>query len=280
LQDIAAENAKSTEVLRITFLFLSGQTFPGFIFHSMRIKITGCVLIAVVFTFADLHNVVQDYFEWGEYPALISTLAPVVDSLSTETDSSLISKYHCYLGVAFFSTDKISDARIHFLKALQFDSSIVLPTEYVSNEITALFKVIKSEFEKQQRLNFMQDSLALIHKEEKLLFDKKNIIHELENERRRFLAASFSSSALMAVFLGLSIFQYDKNRSVYSKFKYAAGIGDQIQYSTLRNEIKHSNALILTFDISSGVTFCSGLAAALKACQIRRRLSGIEKHNE
>lgn len=243
----------------------------------MFIKITSCVLTIIAFTFADLHRAVQDYFEWGEYPALIDTLAPVIDSLSTETDSSLISKYHCYLGVAFFSTEKISDARAHFFKALQFDSSVVLPTEYVSNEITALFKVIKSEFEKQQRLNFMEDSLAIVHNREKLLINKKKIIGELEIKHHRFLAVSISSSATMAVFLGLSIFQYDNNRPIYNNFKNAAGIGDQIQYTKLRKELKRSNALILTFDIASGVTFCSGLVTALKARQIRKKLSGIEK---
>lgn len=246
----------------------------------MLSKIAGCVLIVIVSIFADLHNVVRDYFEWGEYPALIDTLSPIIDSLSKKADSSLISKYHGYLGVAFFSTERIGDARTHFFKALQFDSSIVLPSEYVSNEIAALFKVIKSEFEKQQRLTFMEDSLAVIHNKEVELSNKNRIAGELRNKHKRFLISSISSSAASAVFLGLSIFHYDKNSSVYTKFKYAADIGDQIQYTTFRNEIKRSNALILTFDITSGVTFCSGLVTALKSRRIRKQLSGLEKQYE
>ncbi|HEX2959708.1 MAG TPA: hypothetical protein VHO70_22925 [Chitinispirillaceae bacterium] len=246
----------------------------------MPIKITGCILVAVVSIFADLQNVVRDHFEWGEYSALIDTLAPIIDSLSTVTDSSRISTYHCYLGVAFFSTEKIGDARAHFLQALQFDSSIVLPSEYVSKEISALFKVIKSEFEKQQRLKFMEDSLTFVHDEEKKLLHTKKILHELENKHHRFLAASISTSTVAAVFLGFSIFQYDKSKTVCSKFKYAAKIGDQVQYSTLRNELKHSNSLILTFDIASGVTFCSGLLTAVKARQTRKQLFGIELQHE
>jgi hypothetical protein len=225
--------------------------------------------------FADFHDAVRDYFEWGEYSALIDTLAPSIDSISQSTDSSMVALFHSYLGVAYFSTEKIGDARTHFLKALLFDSTIALQSEYVSKEILALFKVIKSEFEKQLRLKFMEDSLAIVHDKEILLFNKKKIISELENKHRCFLATSISSSAAMAVFLGLSLFQYDRNKPVYSKFKDAAGNGDQIQYAILRKEIKRSNALILTFNIISGVSFCSGVATALKSHQIKKQLSGM-----
>lgn len=242
----------------------------------MRIKTVGCILIIAVSIFSDLQNVVRDQFEWGEYSALIDTLAPVIDSLSRNTDSSLVSKYHCYLGVAYFSTERIGDARAHFLKALQFDSSITLPPEYVSNEISALFKVIKSEFEKQQRLIFVEDSLSVVHEKEMKLINKNKITSELRKKHQRCLTVSVSSSTAAAILIGLSIFQYDKNKLVYSRYKYAAGTGDLIQYTTLRNEIRHSNALILTLDITSGVTFCCSLVTAIKSRQLRKQLSGLE----
>ncbi len=243
----------------------------------MRIKISVCFFLTFLSTFADLHNAVRDYFEWGEYPALIDTLAPIIDSLSKGTDSSLISKYYSYLGVAYFSTERIGDARFHFLKALQFDSSIALPSEYISMETAALFRVIKSEFEKQQRLKFVEDSLSVVHETEMKLFNKNKILGDLRNKHQRFLAGSISSSSAAAILLGLSIVQYERNKPVYNQFKDAAGIGDQIRYTSLRNEIRHSNALILTFDISSGVAFCSGITTALKSRQARKQLARIEK---
>lgn len=243
-------------------------------------KIAGSVIVIIVSIFADLHEEVRDYFEWGEYPALINTLSPIIDSLSKNSDSSHISKYHMYLGVALFSTEKTGDARTHFFKALQFDSSIALPSEYVSNEITALFKVIKSEFEKQLRLNFMEDSLAVIHRREAELFNKNRITGEFRKKHKRFVVSSISSTTVSAVLLGLSIVQYDKGRSIYRNFKHAAYIGDQTQYNTLRSQIKYSNNLILTLDITSGVTFCTGFVTALKAHQARNQLYRIESHNE
>lgn len=242
----------------------------------MFCKISFYFLIASFSIFADLHKMVGEYFEWGEYSTLIDSLAPCIDSLSEVTDSSEIARYHSYLGVAYFSIEKISDARSHFLKALLFDSSISLPAEYVSNEISTLFRVIKSEFEKQKRLKFIEDSLVSVHNHEIEITNKNVLATEIGKKRQHFIIASVSSSVVGAVFLGLGIFQHVAAQPMYSEFKDAAELGDQFRYNKLHNELNRSNYLILTFEITSGITFCGGIVTAIKAHHIKKELSGLK----
>jgi uncharacterized glyoxalase superfamily protein PhnB len=242
----------------------------------MFYKFLICILTTYFTISADLAEIVREYFEWGEYSSLIDTLAPRIDSLSKLSDSSVTAYFYSCLGVAYFSTENINDARVHFSKALQFDSSISIPPKFVSNEITALFRAIKSEFGKQNRLKFIEDSLVMVHNYEKEITNKKILAAELKKKHQRILISSIVSSAASAAFFGLSIFQYDESGSVYNDFRRAAESGDQFQYDKLKGRLTRINRIVVTYDVVSGVTFCYGIAAAIKAHHKKKELSGLK----
>jgi tetratricopeptide (TPR) repeat protein len=216
---------------------------------------------------------IQEHFEWGEYGTLIDLLEPSLDSLSKVSDSIIISEYHSYLGVAYFSIEKIGDARNHFFKAITYNPNISLPPDYVTPEIMDLFTVVKSDFENQKRSLFIQDSLLIMQQHEYERNIKKAALITIENKKRNSVILSVSTSALGAALIGAGVYQYYSTKSQYLEFKQAAADGDKVRYDRLRPDIHSANALLLTFDIASGAAFITSFFSLVKTLRLNKQLS-------
>ena len=215
---------------------------------------------------------IREHFEWGEYDHLIDHLEPFLDSIPDSVDSSTIATYHCYLGVAYFSKEKIGEARKQFITALNYDQAVMLPMNYVTIEMTNLFTATKADIDSQKKLAYYQDSLFIANQQ---VFEsnlKSVHIEDLQRKKRNNTILSGSFSLFGAAFLGIVAYQYYATKVPYQDFKNAALNGDKVQYEHFQPIIKRANTIMITCDIAAGASIVTGLYFAFKTTIVHKQI--------
>lgn len=205
----------------------------------------------------------RNFFEWGEYPALIEQLEPLVKVIPAQADSHTVAIYFSYLGVAYYGVGRIDDSQNAFLKAFSFDTNVKLDSNYITHEIRQLFSTANNQFTSHQEQVHHTDSLLLIKQK---AFE--NSINEVQREAKKrrsrssiTLAVSFFS--VSAIFGGLMAYEYFATKDSYNEFQIAAKEGDKVNYDKNRKIVNRANNLIATCGIAAGTSITCGIIFSL-----------------
>jgi tetratricopeptide (TPR) repeat protein len=206
----------------------------------------------------------RDYFEWGNYQALIDTLEPALASAPMAPDSNQSALCHCYLGVAYFAKGRIGDAQKYFSKALALDSAIQPDRNYISEEIASLFNSTRSDYFEKKKQSRINDSLMTLQK--KALEDNVKIIelNQLHAKKLKKTVWLISLQATGMILAGISGYEYYATKKDYQNFKNAAQNGDKLTYDRLQGQIRKANGVIFGCSVTAGISEVAGLFLMFK----------------
>ena len=83
----------------------------------------------------------KDYYNEGEYPAVISILGGILNDL----EGSSVSEAYTYLAISYVAVGDRTAAKEHFRKALRFGSKLILDPAVESKEAISIFDETKRE---------------------------------------------------------------------------------------------------------------------------------------
>ncbi|MBN1306794.1 MAG: hypothetical protein JXA18_02675 [Chitinispirillaceae bacterium] len=211
----------------------------------------------------------QNHFEWGEYRQLIDSLEPRIVATPCMIDSARCAKYHCYLGVAYFGTGRVGDARKQFLSALSFDPAVTPDSNYISDEIKELFFAARSDFiETQTRIRTRDSLLAAKQRAFNANLDAIKR-EELRKNRRTGSLMALSFITLGAAFTAIAGYEYYAARDPYDDFKAAAETGDRLSYDRLRPTIQRANSIITGCAVAAGLSETAGIVFTIRSMRMR-----------
>jgi hypothetical protein len=226
-----------------------------------------CCCISAVFAFSP--EKVQNHFEWGEYDQLISILEPYLLTGADTLEPALRAKYHCYLGVAYFGTGRIGDARKQFFSALSIDPSVRPDRRYISGEMHSLFLSVLSDYSETKKREHEEDSLRTARQK---AFDANLQAIKQEEVRKTRRGSTFLAIAMIsagAAFAGIAAYEYYTTKPNYQDFKNAAAQGDRRTYDRLRPSIQRANGIIFGCALAAGISEASGIIFTIRAIRSR-----------
>lgn len=235
-----------------------------------RSMVFAVVLVLYSTGFAVSSEELRTSFEWGEYQRLIDVLEPFFATAHPELDSTEYARYHCYLGVAYFGTGRVGDARREFLSALSFDREVRPGKIYISEEIDNLFTATHAEYiesEKRLRLN---DSLRVVQQqafEANLTALKKQ---ELKKSRRTGALLAVSCFVAGTALAAVAGYRYYATKEPYIDFQNAALQGDKSTYDRLRPTIRRANGIIVSCAIAAALSETGGIVFTLRTRRMHR----------
>lgn len=214
---------------------------------------------------------VRNHFEWGEYDSLIAELTPLLAAAPGIADSPEVCRYRLYLGVAYFASGNIPEARRQFEKGVSCDSSAILDRRYASEEIFDFFTLIRTDYRRKMA---ERDSLARLDEEKAVAARKALEQAKTTHQRRRSGAVSavfWGSAALLASGGAIA---YLATRDRYDDFLLAAREGDRRAYEQRRSELQVANVVVAAAAAGSVACGGVGLTVTVRMHSLRGQRSG------
>ncbi|MBD3345095.1 MAG: hypothetical protein GF401_08550 [Chitinivibrionales bacterium] len=242
-----------------------------------------CVSFFVVCVFANAFSlkeeVIRKHFEWGEYDSLVVKLQPYFSSLAEIQDSAQIAEYHLYYAVAEYAKGKISESRVHFIKAYALNPEIECEKKYVNEEILDLFAATIDEYKRQITLKAKQDSL-LLEKEERLEQSKTKLeIIELKKQKRNKIIGAAIGYTLACAAAVFAVSEYNKAERYYDIFETARTAGDKAVYDEYKFKTKKTDALTIAASMASAVAAGMGAAFTFTAQKERKTIRDLQSQS-
>ena len=222
------------------------------------------------------------WFEWGEYDQIIEMVSLYLSDSAESLDTSVTSKLHLYLGVAYYAKGEVGKARSEFLSSLQLNPSVTIDKNYISSEIMNLFLSAVEEYERREKEK--EERILLLSKTEDEKNRKQSVIDSLDNKvktgkKRRVLISALATSVMSIGFAGVSVYEYYAGEEEYDKFRDAAQRGDLQEYNLHEDEVEKYNTLTVLAATASGVcAVASTLFYIIAYKQRSRQANTASKH--
>jgi hypothetical protein len=238
---------------------IARRSFSHFVYALAFAAAVLCILAAGVRadTRKFLH-LVKQWSEWGEYDKVIEAVPEYFDTASAKPDNISKAELHKLLGVAFFATGKVDDARVEFILAYEHNNNIKIDKNYVSEEIYMLFMSTIDSQKRRKSERAARDSLESLKKDSR----KKEQKSRHASKRRASVIVAATSAAFACLFAGAAAYEFAITSEEYDHFKRSAESGDLSTYESKKKNVEQGDRLTIgaaagagTFAVVSTVFF-------------------------
>jgi len=215
---------------------------------------------------------IRKHFEWGEYADLITKTEPLSLSFTAREDAVLC----VYLGVAYFASGRVEDARVSFIRAYDLDDGAAIDSYYVSSEIIEFFHATLNQEKERREAQAENDSLIRVRVMEQKLSQARLALQEnLAAQRRMYVGIGTLSLTASVLFAGFTAYEYVVSEPAYDDFLLAAENGDLASYRVLKQELDRSNIMQLVAGSVSAVCVVSGAYFIFRSRAVTRRMKTV-----
>jgi tetratricopeptide (TPR) repeat protein len=245
----------------------------------------GCVvlLLASAATSAqgsgDFLQAVRQWSEWGDYSKIIEAVPKYLDTATVPIDDHTMAEFRKHMGVAYFASGLVEEARAEFIAAYKLDPAVSLDRSYVSEEIYAVFTSTIDAQKRKAAEAAARDTLARMKEQEK----KREKESTLRARRRADFVLAVAGVALAGVFAGGAAYEYGVAEDAYDEFEAAAQAGDLREYENKRDDVKTGDQLTVASSACSAACAVTGtffFVRWLQRLKQSRGEQGAEKNKQ